>query len=119
LSKQRNPKGNYNLWCWAACGNKQVGPILMELLPHLVVKKENALNVLSFLETFKPRHRHTPITLEDKAERESYWLKAKALNRPVAATTERDAPVMGCDSLNSQETVRGVVEAPLPPRRVC
>ncbi len=104
LRIQHNPKGNFDLWRWSAVGNIQVGPILNELLPHLVVKKAQAENVLAFLDVYKNSNRWSKRSLEDTDMMKDFWLKAKALNRPAPATTERETPVTGSDSLALQET---------------
>jgi hypothetical protein len=45
---------------------------------------------------------------------DAYWLKAKALNNPAPATTKRENPVMGCDSLNPLESLGEKSEAVSP-----
>lgn len=104
LQLQHNPSGHGSLHRWSCVGNKQVGPILTSLLPYLQVKQEQAQNVLDFLAVYK-RNNGGRTSTEEAAERDAYWLKAKALNRPAPATTKRKTPEMECDSLTLHASV--------------
>jgi hypothetical protein len=116
---ERNVRGNYSMYRWTVVGNKMIKTILETLLPHLVVKQEQAKNLLAFIEysdsfplVRKGKKGWTKNTDVDVMT--TYWLTAKALNHPAPATTKRENPVMGSDSLNSQETVREELEEVLP-----
>lgn len=119
VNLQRNASGNHPIYRWTVIGNKMIKPILQTLLPYLVVKREQAENLLEFIaysDSF-PRVRKgiTGWTKNTDVDvMTTYWLKAKALNHPAPATTKRETLVTGCDSLNSRETVRGESEAVLP-----
>ena len=107
------------LYRWSVVGNTATKSILEALLPFLIVKKEQALNALAlikYVDSF-PRVRKglkgwTKNT--ELAVLESFHQNGKALNQLTPATTERENPVMGCDSLNSCESMREESEAVLP-----
>lgn len=110
LRCNRNPKGNYDLHQWDCSGNTQAISVLSVLLPHLVVKKRQAENLMTFLDMaarIPMKHR----TQQEMYELDAFWMSGKGLNRPAPATTERDNPVMGSDSLNLQATVGEFSEA--------
>jgi hypothetical protein len=114
LRREHNPKGNYDMHRWELVGNKQTGPTLSTLLPFLVVKKAQAENVLAFLTAFVQMPAQTSHRRRTQPEMdllESFWITGKGLNRPAPTTTERENPVMECDSLTSQETARKSSEA--------
>lgn len=117
MRSQHNPKGNQPIYRWELVGNKQTGPVLSTLLPYLVVKKQQAEVVLEFLCDYastRSGHKHYHRPPEEMARFDSYWMKVKELNRPAPATTERDDPATGCDSLTSQETERVSSEVKTP-----
>jgi hypothetical protein len=105
---------------WSVVGNRATRPILEALLPHLVIKQEqakNALAMIDYIDSFPRVRKGTRgwTKLTDEHVLESYWLKAKELNHVTPATTKREGPVMGCDSLTSCESMRGDFEVSPPP----
>lgn len=98
--------GHKTSYSWVVQENEQVKNVLITLLPHLLVKREQAKNVLDFIEFRSGKcNRGRKRTIEEKVVLESYWLKAKELNQRAPATTERENPVMGSYSLNPLETL--------------
>ena len=107
------------MYRWCVVGNTAIRPILEALLPYLIVKQEqarNALEMVRYIDSFprvrKGKRGWTKNT--EQAVLETFFVKGKALNQLTPATTERENPVTGCDSLNSRESVRGESEA-VPP----
>jgi hypothetical protein len=120
LRPMPNPSGNHQLMRWEMVGNRQVGPVLEVLLPLSTVKRENIQNILDFLSVYhsmrKSNARH-PRTHDEVLILDSFWKRAKELNRSAPATTERESLAIGSDSLNSQETARESSEAEIPDGR--
>ena len=111
---ENNPRGNA-LHRWSLIGNQSSEAVLRALLPHLIVKQDRAQNLLDYLAFYHSTTRHVINRPSEEMERfETFFQKAKALNLPAPATTERIGPVTGCDSLNSEETRRESSEAGIP-----
>jgi hypothetical protein len=117
LRPMRNRKGKHRLVRWEMVGNLQIPAVLAALRGLLEVKHEQAQNLTDFLRVYKsmrkPNSRH-PRTPNEALILDAFWIKAKALNKSAPATTKRENPVTGCDSLNSQEIVRESSEAETP-----
>jgi hypothetical protein len=80
---------------WALTGPVQINEVLTQLLPHLVVKKQQAELVLKFRTTVTPRgskgkFAHLPDAVF--AEREAIWAAVKALNTVQADRLNNEAP---------------------------
>jgi hypothetical protein len=105
-------------YSWVIQNKEEVKAFLEIILPHLLVKYEQAKNVLEFIAYCNSHpacwQGNAVKKTTDNAVLESYWLKAKELNQCEPATTKREDLVIGCDSLNSQETVREESEEVLP-----
>lgn len=70
-------------WVWRVQG-KHADKFLEDILPYLLVKKEEALVALQFRETFWPngrKHRNLPLTDEEISKREEYRLKIRDIKK--------------------------------------
>jgi hypothetical protein len=114
-SSRRGHKTVYN---WVVQNKEEVTKVLKALLPYLMIKREQAENVLQFIEYCEAnpaKYQGNAVKkTTDDAVLTSYWLKAKELNQREPATTKRENPEMGSNSLNSRETMREESEAVLP-----
>ena len=116
LVRRTNQGGLRPMWNWSIAGNKIVLNFLEQIMPLLVVKRAQAELLYKYLKERKTPYRRTNGLHPDEVLwRESVYQNIFSLNRGTEpATTERNDPVTGCDSLNSQETVRGKAEEPSP-----
>jgi hypothetical protein len=108
------------MYRWCVVGNTKTEAILRNLIPYLIVKKEQALNALAMIEYINsfPKVRKgirgwTKNT--DLAVLESFFQKGKDLNQRTPAETERENPVMGCDSPTLCESIGEQPDAVAPP----
>ena len=120
LSHKVNSK-HQDCYSWVIQNKEHVKKVLTILLPYLLVKKEQAQNVLDFISyrnanpaQYNAEAKAVKRTAADTDAMTTYWLKAKALNHPTPATTKRENPVMGCDSLNPLETLGEMSEESSP-----
>ena len=104
------------MWNWQLVGNKTVKRFLEEIMPHIVVKRLQAELLYMFCNECKaPYRRALGLSLDELNWREGVYEDLKALNRGEApATTKRENPARGCDSLNFRVSGRGLVEVPDP-----
>jgi hypothetical protein len=99
------------MYRWMVCGNVKTKAILEALLPHLIVKKYQALNALEMIDYINsfPLVRKGVRGWTKNTEQhvlETFHEKGKALNHVTPAETERENPVRGCDSPNLCESIR-------------
>ena len=108
------------MYRWSCRAKDDVQLVLKLLMPHLRVKKQQAILGLRFYEE-APAQRGRFLTPECLAKREEFFLEMKKLNGIdySPATTKRTGRQKSIkavsDSLNLQVTVRGEVEVSLPP----
>ena len=88
---------------WVIQNKIDVKSTLNVLIPYLLVKRQQAENVLEFIAYCDS----LPMQYGQGAKRNtdgdvlmSFWNKAKELNHSEPATTKRENPVTGCNSLN-------------------
>jgi hypothetical protein len=91
IVKQTAWNGSH-IWHWVVTGPVQINEILTQLLPYLIVKKQQAELVIKFRTTVIPRgctgrFSHLPDSVY--AEREAIWAAVKALNSVKAVQAER------------------------------
>lgn len=110
-----NRRGKQGIWCWNMTGNKQTRKFYEDMLPYLIVKREQVEVALKFLDGLRiPFNRKIGMPSEQLAFRESCYWKLRELKGNAPATTERNGPATGSDSLNPQETAGEASEA-VPP----
>lgn len=93
---------------WYCNGRDGVAKTLRALYPYLRAKRKQAAIVLDFCFNKKDGRIAGGVNTGEHRWREQLYVEVKKLNqRGVAATTNSTGPEKACDSLNSQETVRG------------
>ena len=124
---EKSYKGYRAMHRWQSRNQAQVKEVLLKLEPFLRLKKPQAQLALKFLEECtRPKGTRIGVsfTKEMIKKRYEFYIQIKILNGVDVtgyspATTKRmGRPLsvrVSSDSLNSQATVRGEVEAPPPP----
>mgnify|MGYP003604071727 CR=1 FL=1 len=80
-----------SIWRWQVSGRMSVYKILEELVPYLIVKREQALAVMEFCQEWHtPFSRQQGLSNRELQRREDAYLKLRKLNAVgAAATTKR------------------------------
>jgi len=81
-----------SIWRWQVSGRMSVYKILEELVPYLIVKREQAIVVMEFCKDWHtPFSRQQGLSAEELQRREDAYQKLRKLNAVgAAATTKRD-----------------------------
>jgi hypothetical protein len=90
VREERVPAGCKVIYRWAITSRPMVISALRALLPYLIVKKEQAEEVLKFCEFWPTDKIHLGLTQQELQRREDAFWKVRKLNAVGApATTER------------------------------
>lgn len=105
LIKEKSYKNQRPIHRWLLTSYDEIKEFLNLMLPYLIVKKEQALHALDFIENCRGNRGHW-MTQDLIQKRENYWIKMRELNGHASpATTERSGKRGRSKSIRLEATV--------------